>query len=71
MMGAAYLSFVNIQTLTGGAGNDAFALNGGSLSGALDGGLGTNTLTADNVANSWAITALDGGTVTGITGRLH
>ena len=65
---AGATSFVNIQTLTGGAGNDSFVLNGGTLSGAINGGLGVNTLTADNLANTWVINAADGGTVTGITG---
>ena len=65
---AGATSFVNIQTLTGGAGTDSFVLNGGTLSGAINGGLGVNTLTADNLANTWVINAADGGTVTGITG---
>ncbi len=54
---AGATSFVNIQTLTGGAGNDSFVLNGGTLSGAINGGLGVNTLTADNLANTWVINA--------------
>ncbi len=65
---AGATNFVSIQTLTGGAGNDSFVLNGGTLSGAINGGLGVNTLTADNLANTWVINAADGGTVTGITG---
>ena len=65
---AGATSFVNIQTLTGGAGNDSFILNGGTLSGAINGGLGVNSLTADNLANTWVINAADGGSVTGITG---
>ena len=65
---AGATSFVNIQTLTGGAGNDSFVLNGGTLSGAINGGLGVNSLTADNVANTWNITGADSGTVTGVGG---
>ena len=65
---AGATSFVNIQTLTGGAGTDSFVLNGGTLSGALNGGLGVNSLTADNLANTWVINAVDGGTVTGVSG---
>ena len=38
------------------------------MGGALNGGTGTNTLTGDNTANTWTITAADAGTVTGITG---
>ena len=64
--------FTNIANLTGGTGTDSFTLNGGSLSGAIDGGLtGVNTLIADNVANTWTITAADAGSVTGITRRLQ
>ena len=41
--------FTNIANLIGGTGTDSFTINGGSLSGAIDGGLtGVNTLTADN-----------------------
>ena len=41
--------FTNIANLTGGTGTDSFTISGGSLSGAIDGGLtGVNTLTADN-----------------------
>ncbi|NOZ19573.1 MAG: hypothetical protein GXP25_00630, partial [Planctomycetes bacterium] len=56
----------NVENLTGGAGDDGFTLNGGTLSGTIDGAGGSNTLTGDNVANTWVVTATDGGTVTGV-----
>jgi autotransporter-associated beta strand protein len=59
-------TFGNIQNLVGGSNNDSFTLNGGTLTGAINGGGGTNTLTADNVTNTWNITANNGGTVTGV-----
>ena len=59
--------FTNIGNLIGGTGTDSYTLSGGTLSGSIDGGLtGVNTLTADNVANTWTITGTDAGTVTGI-----
>ncbi len=61
-------AFSNIQNLTGGSSADSFALNGGTLSGNINGGAGTNNLAADNVTNSWMISAVNGGTVTGIGG---
>jgi filamentous hemagglutinin family protein len=61
--------FTQIGSLTGGSGNDSFTLAGGTLSGAIIGGLvGVNTLTGDNITNTWAITGGDMGTVTGVTG---
>ena len=61
--------FSNIANLVGGTGTDSFTLSGGTLSGAIDGGVtGVNTLTGDNVANSWTISGTDAGSVTGIGG---
>src|SRR5207245_932037 len=60
--------FVSIGNLTGGTGNDSFQLAGGTLSGAVTGGAGIDTLIADNVANAWTITGPNAGTVTGIAG---
>ena len=34
----------------------------------MNGGTGTDTLTGDNVANTWAVTSVNGGTVTGVAG---
>ena len=59
-------AFSNIENLTGGSGADTFILNTGSISGAIDGGAGGDSLAADNVANVWNITANDAGTVTGV-----
>ncbi len=61
-------SFSNIQNLTGGSANDNFILNGGSISGSIDGGSGNNTLTGNNVTNAWHITGTDAGTLTDIAG---
>jgi hypothetical protein len=38
------VNFTGIQNLVGGSGNDAFKIQGGSVGGLLDGGLGINTL---------------------------
>ncbi|NOZ19571.1 MAG: calcium-binding protein [Planctomycetes bacterium] len=61
-------SFSNVGNLTGGNNTDGFTLSGGTLSGAIDGGAGNDTLTGDNVANTWTITGADQGTATGVTG---
>lgn len=61
-------SFLNISNLTGGSFVDTFVLNSGSISGTIDGGGGNDSLGADNVANSWTITANNAGTVTGVGG---
>ena len=58
--------FSNIENLTGGSAADDFILAGGTLSGAIDGGGGSDTLTGDNVANAWVLTTANAGTVTGI-----
>jgi fibronectin-binding autotransporter adhesin len=66
--GSAVVNFNHIENLQGGAGNDNFILNGGALTGVIDGGAGINTLTADNVTNIWAITGVNSGQVTGTNG---
>lgn len=66
--GSGSVGFSNIENLTGNADADAFTLSsGGTLGGAIDGAGGTDTLTGDDVVNTWTITAANGGTVTGIT----
>lgn len=60
--------FANIQNLTGGTSNDQFILSGGSLSGSINGGGGTNSLTANNTTNAWSITGSDAGSVSGVSG---
>ena len=63
------IAFTNVGNLTGSTGADTFTLAGGTLSGSIagGGGAGINTLTGDNVANTWTVTALDAGTLTGVT----
>ena len=61
--------FTNVGNLTGGAGADNFTLNGGTLSGAINGSGGSNTLLADNgVANTFNITGVNAGSATGAAG---
>ncbi|MFZ9739238.1 MAG: CHAT domain-containing protein, partial [Prochlorotrichaceae cyanobacterium] len=62
------LSFSAIANLDGQEGNDTFTLSGGTLSGSINGGLGVDLFTAGNVANTFIITSLNAGTVTGVTG---
>ena len=42
------VAFNGFSNLTGGTGTDSFTLSGGTVSGAIDGGTGANTLMADN-----------------------
>src|SRR6185436_828977 len=44
-------SFTNIPNLTGGTNNDDFTLSGGTLSGAIVGGTGSNTLAGSTAYN--------------------
>ena len=60
--------FTSVENLQGAASNDTFVLAGGQLSGAIDGGLGTDTLIGDNVANSFVISGPNSGTATGVNG---
>ena len=62
--------FSDIENLTGGTSTDIFGLDGGTLSGTIDGGnVASDTLTADDgVATQFVITALDAGTVTDVGG---
>ncbi len=61
-------NFSNIHNLNGGSGADTFRMAGGSLAGNINGGAGVNTLIGANAANTWAITANNGGSLTGIGG---
>src|SRR4029079_18127790 len=54
--------------LVGNAQTDTFTLNGGTLSGSVDGAGGSDTLIGDNVVNTFVATAANGGTATGVTG---
>src|SRR5690606_15628257 len=40
---------------TGGTVNDDFTISGGSVSGVITGGTGTDTLTGDNTVNTWTV----------------
>ncbi|WP_377964255.1 two-partner secretion domain-containing protein, partial [Almyronema epifaneia] len=60
--------FSNIENLVGNAQADSFTLNGGTLSGSVNGAGGSDTLTGDNVANTFSVTGANSGTATGITG---
>ena len=60
--------FTGFSSLTGGTGDDGFTLSGGTLDGALDGGDGSDSLTGDNVANTFEITGVNSGTATGVVG---
>ncbi len=63
--------FTDVENLTGGATADTFRLDGGTLSGTIDGGSGAagDTLIADDgTATLFVITGLDTGTTTGVAG---
>ena len=58
--------FTDIDNLVGGTDTDAFTLSGtGTLSGSIagGGGAGVNTLTGNDVANTWGVTGNDSGTL--------
>ncbi|HEX5046116.1 MAG TPA: hypothetical protein VFX89_03265 [Gammaproteobacteria bacterium] len=60
--------FANVENLAGNAQSDTFTLNGGTLTGAINGAGGVNTLTGGNVANTFVVTSANAGTATGVTG---
>ncbi len=58
--------FINVENLLGGAANDTFRMTIDPfhrISGQIDGGLGTDTLFGPNLANTWEIDSVGGGTV--------
>jgi len=61
------VNFSGFNNLVGNANTDNFSLNGGSITGNIDGVAGTDSITADNSSNSWTITSADAGSVTGIS----
>jgi hypothetical protein len=61
-------SFAGIENLIGNSRDDEFVFSGGTLSGAVDGGAGSDTIVGDNVANAFNVTGADAGTATGILG---
>jgi hypothetical protein len=57
--------FVDVPNLTGGTASDRFVLAaGGSVSGAIDGGGGDDTLVGFDTANTWTISGLGAGSLT-------
>ncbi len=60
------IAFSNIANLVGGPLTDQFNVQGGTVT-SIDGGAGTNTLTGDNIANTWNVTGLDAGSLNGMT----
>ncbi|MCP4044350.1 MAG: S-layer family protein [Gammaproteobacteria bacterium] len=68
--GGNQLTFNDFDNLSGGTGADSFTLGGGTLSGEIAGGGGTgvNSLTGDDVNNTWVVTAAGTGTLTGTGG---
>jgi hypothetical protein len=58
--------FSDVQNLVGGTGNDSFTFSGTGSVTSVDGGGGTNTLTGNNAGDSFAISAPNGGSVTGV-----
>lgn len=58
--------FSGIQNFVGGTGSDTFNFaDSAAVSGSFDGGAGTDTLIATNVANSWIISSANGGSLNG------
>jgi hypothetical protein len=62
------VAFSGVPNVAGTAGADTFTLAGGTLSGAINGVSGNDTLTGDNVPNTWTITGANSGTLTGTGG---
>ncbi|NOQ17053.1 MAG: LEPR-XLL domain-containing protein, partial [Methyloprofundus sp.] len=60
------LRYTGVENLKGGEGADTFELNGGVSSGLIDGGLGLDNLTADDINNNWLIAGIDAGDVNNI-----
>ncbi|HSC96389.1 MAG TPA: LEPR-XLL domain-containing protein, partial [Burkholderiales bacterium] len=59
-------SFGEIENLSGGAGDDTFALApGGAVTGTISGSAGHDTLVAADSRNAWTVTGLDSGTLNG------
>ncbi len=69
MVGVNSLQFNNIQNLVGGSGANNFVLNGGTVSGSITGGSGTqNVLTIASGPANWTISGADSGGATGVGG---
>ncbi|MFV2065380.1 MAG: FG-GAP-like repeat-containing protein [Pirellulales bacterium] len=68
LAGTSVVPFSEIENLTGSQLDDSFLINGGSLSGIVGGGAGSDTLTADNTFNLFEIDQVDGGQLTNLGG---
>ena len=56
--------FSDVENITGGSGADTFnLLAGGSISGQIDGGTGSDTLVAPDTDNAWALSGSNAGKV--------
>jgi len=62
------LSFTNFSNVVGGTSADSIVLAGGTLSGSIDGGTGTDSLTANNGGKTFAISGAAAGSLTDVTG---
>ncbi len=60
--------FTSIENLEGGHHGDTFVLDGGTLSGSVDGMGGNDELVADNLANIFTLTGPNAGAATGVSG---
>ncbi len=60
-------SFTSVENLHGGSADDSFLIQGGTLSGSVTGGSGSDTLVADNLPNNFQITGANSGTLVGAT----
>ena len=61
-------SFVGIEKITGGGANDNFVLDGGTIDGTIDGGLGgIDTIKGDFENNTWTLSDIKDGNVIGDT----
>ncbi|MCH8042464.1 MAG: fibronectin type III domain-containing protein [Planctomycetes bacterium] len=68
LAGSVTVSFSDVENVTGGTGTDDFTFaNAGSLTGAVDGGAGTDTLIGDDDGNVFTVTAANEGTLAGKT----
>ena len=61
------ITFQGFGNLTGGSANDTFDFSGGgSISGKVNGGAGTNTVVGPNATATWNITDINAGNIPGV-----
>jgi filamentous hemagglutinin family protein len=68
VIGSGAFTFNNIANLIGGAGSDTFTLNGGSLTGSINGEGGNNTIVASNGNYTFNINGANSGSATNLGG---